>query len=115
MDEYEQALRHTVTDPPCNLIAEAHSTLIYNLRTVPFTRHSAVLSLVGLRDKIGKHSEVLGVTLEDLIDAAGDVGNNWERAPLRHAEGRDGWEESLIGCLKDVSIILLSSLLLHIY
>ena len=103
MDEYEQALHHTAVDPPCNLIAEAHSTLIYNLRTVPFTRHSAVLSLGALKNKIGRHVEVLGVTLEDLIDAVGDVGNNWERAPLRHAEGRDGWEESLIGCLKDVS------------
>lgn len=101
MDDYDQALRHTVADPQCALIAEAHSTLIYNLRTVPFTRHSAVLSLVSLRDKIGKNAEVLGVTLQELIDAISDVGNNWERAPLRHAEGRDGWEESLIGCLKD--------------
>lgn len=105
MDDYEQALRHTAVDPPCNLIAEAHSTLIYNLRTVPFTRQSAVLALVSLEDKLGEKSEVLGVALEDLIDAVSDVGNNWERAPLRHAEGRDGWEESLIGCLKDVSVV----------
>ena len=103
MDDYDQALRHSVADPPCPLIAEAHSTLIYNLRTVPFTRHSAVLSLISLQEKIGKHAEVLGVSLQSLISALSDVGNNWERAPLRHAEGRDGWEESLIGCLKDVS------------
>ena len=103
MDDYDQALRHSVADPQCALIAEAHSTLIYNLRTVPFTRHSAVLSLVNLREKVGKNAEVLGITLQDLIDAVSDVGNNWERAPLRHGEGRDGWEESLIGCLKDVS------------
>jgi len=44
----------------------------------------------------------LGVTIEELTTAMADVGNNWERTPLRHSEGRDGWEESLVGCLKDV-------------
>ncbi|KAJ3530959.1 hypothetical protein NM688_g7641 [Phlebia brevispora] len=101
MDEFEQALRHTMIDPPCNLIAEIHSTLIYNLRTVPFTRHSAVLSLLDLRTELGGDHRVLGVTLDELTSAAADIGNNWERAPLRHAEGREGWEESLVGCLKD--------------
>ena len=80
-----------------------HSTLIYNLRTVPFTRHSAALSLLDLKTEVGGDHRVLGVSLDDLISAAADVGNNWERAPLRHAEGREGWEESLFGCLKDVS------------
>ncbi|EKM60973.1 uncharacterized protein PHACADRAFT_110936 [Phanerochaete carnosa HHB-10118-sp] len=101
MDDYDQALRHSITDPQCALVAEVHSTLIYNLRTVPFTRHSAVLSLINLQDKIGKEAEVLGIALYMLIESVSDVGNNWERAPLRHGEGRDGWEESLIGCLKD--------------
>ena len=44
----------------------------------------------------------LGVTIEELTTAMADVGNNWERTPLRHSEGRDGWEESIVGCLKDV-------------
>ena len=44
----------------------------------------------------------LGVTVEELTTAMADVGNNWERTPLRHSEGREGWEESLVGCLKDV-------------
>lgn len=101
MDEYEQALRHPYGDPPCNLVAEIHSTLIYILRTVPFTRHSAVLSLDELGNEPNQR-EVLGVAVQELIDALADVGNNWERAPLRHSEGREGWEESLIGCLKDV-------------
>lgn len=47
--------------------------------------------------------EVLGVSTSHLMETARDIGNNWERAPLRLAEGREGWEESLIGCLKDVS------------
>ncbi len=103
LDEFEQALRHSLLEPPCNLIAEIHSTLIYNLRTVPFTRHSAVLSLLDLQSELGGDNRVLGVSLDDLTSAAADIGNNWERAPLRHAEGREGWEESLVGCLKDVS------------
>ena len=107
MDEFEQALRHSVADPPCPLISEVHSTLIYNLRTVPFTRYSAITSLENLRDQgldDDDPQEILGVEIQDLIDAFSELGNNWERAPLRHAEGRDGWEESLIGCLKDVCI-----------
>ena len=46
----------------------------------------------------------LGITTEELTTAMADVGNNWERTPLRHGEGREGWEESLVGCLKDVCL-----------
>ncbi|KAH8100647.1 chromatin remodeling complex protein [Cristinia sonorae] len=97
MDDYEAALRHSVIDPPCPLLAEIHSTLIYNLRTVPSSRHSAVISLTEAEnDRV-----VLGVSTEELVSVLADIGNNWERAPLRHPDGRYGWEESLIGCLKD--------------
>ena len=103
MDDFEGALRHSVIEPYCQLLGEIHSMLIYNLRTVPFNRHSAILSLMELKEKKGDH-EYLGVTIEQLAAAMADVGNNWERAPLRHAENREGWEESLVGCLKDVRI-----------
>ncbi|KAG2368257.1 hypothetical protein BDR07DRAFT_1605599 [Suillus spraguei] len=99
MDEFEHALRHSLVDPPCALLGEIHSTLIYNLRTVPFTRHSAVLSL--LRLPLEEDHRVLGVSVDKLAGAMADVGNNWERIPLRHTEMRDGWEEALLGCLKD--------------
>ena len=46
----------------------------------------------------------LGVTVKELTTAMADVGNNWERTPLRHGEGREGWEESLVGCIKDVRL-----------
>jgi bromodomain adjacent to zinc finger domain protein 1A len=95
-----------MSDPPCPLLAEVHSTLIYNLRTVPFTRHSAVLSLLRLKEEMevdNVHDEDLGVSIEQLSAAMADVGNNWERVPLRHSEGREGWEDALLGCLKDVS------------
>ncbi|KAF9535857.1 chromatin remodeling complex protein [Crepidotus variabilis] len=108
LDEYEHALRHTAIEHPCVLLAEIHSALIYNLRTVNFNRHSATLSLLKLKEAYEEQAEdpdtassMLGVKIDDLLAAMADIGNNWERVPLRHAEGRDGWEEALIGCLKD--------------
>jgi len=106
LDEFEAALRHNTSDPPCTLIAEIHATLIYNLRTVPFTRQTAITSLLDPPDP----PLVFDVHPENLTDAMLEVGNNWERVPLRAAEGREGWEEALVGCLTDVST---SSLCLH--
>ncbi|KAI0778099.1 chromatin remodeling complex protein [Trametes elegans] len=100
MDEFEGALRHSTIDPHCQLLAEIHATLIYNLRTVYFERHSAIVSLVNYKDEHGD-DEVFGITIEQLTATLAEVGNNWERAPLRHSEDREGWEESLVGCLKD--------------
>ncbi|KAF8167934.1 chromatin remodeling complex protein [Crassisporium funariophilum] len=105
LDEFEHAIRHSAADQLCPLIAEIHSSLIYNLRTVGFTRHGALLSFLKRREELldGKQHEspVLGIALDDLIAAMADTGNNWERVPLRHTEGREGWEDALVGCLKD--------------
>jgi bromodomain adjacent to zinc finger domain protein 1A len=112
LDEFEHALRHSHPDPPCLLLAEIHSTLIYNLRTVAFQRHSALVSLLRLKDELteeGRSSEMFGVSIDALSAAMADVGNNWERVPLRHTEGREGWEEALLGCLKDVCSSVLFS------
>lgn len=100
LDEFEHAIRHTLVEPPCQLIAEVHSSLIYNLRTVTFQRHSAVVSLMSASEE--DDEEDLGVTVKELTTAMADVGNNWERTPLRNNEGREGWEESLVGSIKDV-------------
>jgi hypothetical protein len=106
LDEFENSLRHSVVDPPCPLLAEIHSTLIYNLRTVSFVRHSALLSLLKRKEELENNGDdeesVLGITVDQLVGAMADVGNNWERVPLRFAEGREGWEDALVGCLKDV-------------
>ncbi|KAJ3788947.1 chromatin remodeling complex protein [Lentinula aff. detonsa] len=105
LDEFEHAIKHADLDMPCSLLAEVHSTLIYNLRTVPFARHSAVLSLLQRKDQLRaeglEDEEYFGVNTDQLSAAMSDTGNNWERVPLRHSEGREGWEEALIGCLKD--------------
>ncbi|KAJ3753289.1 chromatin remodeling complex protein [Lentinula raphanica] len=68
--------------------------------------HSAVLSLLQRKEQLGaeglEDEEYLGVNTDQLSAAMSDTGNNWERVPLRHAEGREGREEeALIGCLKD--------------
>lgn len=102
MDDFEHALRHSVIEPPCPLLCEIHATLIYNLRTVPFNRHSAVLSLLRMKDTLEEEHRILGITIDQLAAAMADVGNNWERVPLRVQDARAGWEDALIGCLKDV-------------
>lgn len=109
-------MRHPHYDPPCPLLAEVHSTLIYNLRTVPFVRHSAVLSLMREKERLQEEGidpesssqHVYGISLEELIEAIVEVGNNWERVPLRLAETRDGWEDAMMGCLKDVGAVICS-------
>jgi bromodomain adjacent to zinc finger domain protein 1A len=110
LDEFERALCHSAADQPCSLLAEVHSSLIYNLRTVGFQRHGALLSLLKRKEGIVTSKEeeqkIWGVSIDDLIGAMADVGNNWERVPLRHTEGRDGWEDALVGCLKDVGAFI---------
>ncbi|KAJ3729623.1 hypothetical protein C8R42DRAFT_637818 [Lentinula raphanica] len=44
---------------------------------------------------------ILVVNGQPLPAAMSDTKNNWGHVPLRHAQGCDGWEEALIGCLKD--------------
>lgn len=103
LDEFEAALRHNTNNPPCVLIAEIHATLIYNLRTVPFTRRTAIDSFLEANPP-----PLFGVgfdELDGLADSMLDIGTNWERVPLRSSEGREGWEEALIGCLTDVRIV----------
>jgi bromodomain adjacent to zinc finger domain protein 1A len=118
LDEFEHAIRHSAADQPCPLLAEVHSTLIYNLRTVGFRRHSALLSLLKRKEEqisVSKYKgqKVFGVPVDDLIGAMADVGSNWERVPLRHTEGRDGWEDALVGCLKDVGTFITSGLMIY--
>lgn len=104
LDDYEHAIRHSLPDTPCNLLAEVHSVLIYNLRTVPFTRHAAIISLSELQEGDMDGNAIRIPSIDTLTDALVETGNNWERVPLKHGEGRGGWQEALIGCLKDVSL-----------
>ena len=115
LDEFESAISHGDANQTCSLLAEVHSTLIYNLRTVGFHRHGALLSLLKRKEEFVaskcEEKKIRDVSLDDLIGAMADVGNNWERVPLRPTEGRDGWEEALVGCLKDVGIFITSGLM----
>jgi bromodomain adjacent to zinc finger domain protein 1A len=73
-------------------------------------RHSALLSLLKQKEDLEAKRQpdisVLGISTDELVAAMADVGNNWERVPLRHGEGREGWEDALVGCLKDVCLVL---------
>lgn len=94
-----------LVEPPCSLLAEIHSVLIYLLRTVPFVRGAALLSLNNKLDDPRLEDTAwseMRSTVTDLEEGLRDVGNNWERVPLKHSDGRIGWEEALVGCLKDV-------------
>ena len=100
MDEFEHALRHSDPEEPCALLAEVHAVLIYNLRTIPFHRHSALLSLLQLKDRYEARNaddSLWGISLQELVDAMAEVGGNWERVALRVNEGREGWEDAMVG------------------
>lgn len=59
----------------------------------------------------GVGAEGVRPTVEELCFAVDDVGNNWMRVPLRIGEGRMGWEEALVGCLKDVCSVSMSQMI----
>ncbi|TRM65788.1 ATP-utilizing chromatin assembly and remodelling N-terminal-domain-containing protein [Schizophyllum amplum] len=104
LDEFEHALEHNEPDEPCPLLAEVHFSLLDNLRTVPFHRHSALLSLLQLKDQYEARDaddSLWGISMQSLINAMAEVGSNWERVPARVSKGREGWESALVGCLKD--------------
>ncbi|KAL4267617.1 Chromatin remodeling complex protein [Pleurotus pulmonarius] len=96
LDEFEHAIRHNVVDPPCPLLGEVHSTLIYNLRSVPFVKYAAVTSL----ESNGLDS-MHGVDRHTLVSTMYSLSGNWERQPLRSSEGRLGWENCMLSCLVD--------------
>lgn len=100
LDEFENAIRHNLYDPPCPMLGEIHSTLVYVLRTVTSQKDTSALSF----ERESRADEpVLGVSLDQLRETLDETGNNWERVPLRTSEGREGWEEAMIGCLRCVS------------
>ena len=104
LDEFEAALRHNTSDPPCVLIAEIHATLIYNLRTVPFTRRTAIDSIAATKPYFVPRPHVAW-HLAPVASSMREVGTNWERVPLRAAEGREMWAEAVVGCLTDVRFV----------
>ncbi|KZT40060.1 hypothetical protein SISSUDRAFT_1060571 [Sistotremastrum suecicum HHB10207 ss-3] len=103
LDDYERAILHSQVDNPCFLIAEIHTCLIYNLRQVQGHRHSAIVSLSEMKQEMEARGipDMDDVSIDALTDALIDKGNSWERNPLRASETRDGWHDSMIGCLKD--------------
>ena len=104
LDDFEKGIRH-MGQTPCFLIAEIHSCLVYNIRQVASQRNIAMASLYEVQQSpqhSGKHTGN-EVSIDQLLEVLRERGNNWERAPLRSTARREGWQEAVIGLLKDVS------------
>jgi bromodomain adjacent to zinc finger domain protein 1A len=105
LDAYEQAIAHEGDEAPF-LLAEIHTSLAYNIRQVPNQRNIALSSLYEHQQELYRTRADEADSISDLIDALHEKGNNWERAPLRATNTRDGWEDSMIGLIKDVGVYL---------
>jgi bromodomain adjacent to zinc finger domain protein 1A len=116
LDEYESSLRHTLVEVPCTMIAEIHIALVNIARERPSERHCAILSLLELKTdaedggddqenkaKMHENEDDWQVDIDELVAALTDIGNSWESVTFKGKDGRDGWEEVLVGFLKDVS------------
>ncbi|KAF7306668.1 hypothetical protein MIND_00458400 [Mycena indigotica] len=99
LDEFEHAIQHSVKGLPCSILSEVHTSLIHVLRGVPFIKHSAAISLIAPQNLQPKL--LFGVSVDTLTAEMNNHGGDWERAPLKIQEGRGGWEDAMLGCLKD--------------
>jgi hypothetical protein len=83
-------------------MAEIHTCLAYNIRQVPGQRNTASTSLYEASHEHDGLDDGLKTTTEELLNALATRGGNWERAPLRNTPDREGWQDAIIGLLKDV-------------
>jgi bromodomain adjacent to zinc finger domain protein 1A len=99
LEQYGQAIRHSAPTP-CFLLAEIHTCLAYNIRQVTGVRNTASTSLYeSLQDD---NDDPDAYSIHDLLTSLAARGSNWERSPLRSTANRDGWQDAIIGLLKDV-------------
>jgi len=97
------------------MVSEIHIALINIARERSNERHCAVLSLLELKNTeeseqvMDEKEDDWQVDIDELVAALTDVGSNWESVSLKSKEGREGWEEVLVGFLKDVSPFMLFS------
>jgi len=100
LDEFEASIRHSTTEIPCLLIAEVHVALMGVLRNLYGQKtQPALVSLMQEDD-----SEADLVPVQDLLTRMEPFGQMWDKTPPKTSDGRVGWEDALIGCLKDVRI-----------
>ena len=121
-DDLDAALRHPTHDPPCALLGEVHASLLQTIvRDGAHSRDYAPAMIdarkrrreepeepeVAERDAERDDESAQSSDLEDLdespehvvIDAAHDIGHQWERRALKPEDGRRGWESHVVGCL----------------
>ncbi|KAM0750856.1 hypothetical protein T439DRAFT_288911 [Meredithblackwellia eburnea MCA 4105] len=105
LDDFAAALNHSTTEPRCLLLAEIHGCLT----NVIGADASRVLGATGVAPlpwmgEQGEGGAEAGLDAEDEFDALIRRGishsKRWDRtAKLKSAEGKEGWERHMIGCL----------------
>lgn len=120
MDDFEAALRHAMSDPPCALLGHVHGVLLNAI--VRDGAHTLALAPAALAQRrkatetdatpeapaspAAADDQEFGSDLSDLGDApenevlgaASDMGRGWERRVLDD-DMCTGWERQLVGCL----------------
>ncbi|KAH7104205.1 hypothetical protein BKA62DRAFT_497973 [Auriculariales sp. MPI-PUGE-AT-0066] len=97
LDDFESALRHNTSEVTCSLIAEVHVALMGVLRNLHAQKHQP--ALVSLMQEDDAETDL--VPVQDLLTRMETYGQTWEKQLPKAADGRSGWEDSLVGCLKD--------------
>lgn len=97
LDEYENALRHSVVDPPCQLISEVHASLLHVVKELPPNRHSISRLLASNQfgdgegaERVrpnGHHANGKGRGRESMMEVDGEEGGEVERE-------RRKWEQA---------------------
>lgn len=83
-------------------MAEVHTCLAYNIRQVTGQRNTASSSLYETYQSSIQVDGESVLPIEELLTALSARGGNWERSPLRNTPNRDGWQDAVIGLIKDV-------------
>ena len=120
LDDYESALRYTLSDPPCALIAEINCCLMAIARERPGQKNIAHESIrfyegqqndTEIKDQDGATELDIdgvekGVGLSELFKASRGMGEKktatWDTAAAKE-NGRPGWEDALVIFIRDVS------------
>jgi bromodomain adjacent to zinc finger domain protein 1A len=101
LDEYECAIRHSLPDVPCTLIAEVNSCLMSVAKERSPIKMIALDSL-NFYDAVDPPGEVPLAELQKAAKALGDKRSSGWDSPAARENGRVGWEDGLAIFIRDV-------------
>ncbi|KAF9512921.1 hypothetical protein BS47DRAFT_1329990 [Hydnum rufescens UP504] len=100
LDEYECAIRHSLPDVPCTLIAEVNSCLMSVAKERSPVKMIALDSL-NFYDAVDPPGEVPLAELQKAAKALGDKRSSGWDSPAARENGRVGWEDGLAIFIRD--------------